>query len=305
MLNLLVEAEGTPDIVMISGGEPTIHPDILYILHLAKSKPIHHLMLITNGVRIANDLDFVRDLQQLGGGFEVYLQFDSLNPEVLTHIRGENLTDVRLRAIQNLEAAGIPMTLICVVKKGVNDHEVAETVRFALQHPLVRGVTFQPIKNVGRTELFDKGHHTITLSEVRQKLIQSGVLPEEDLVPHPCSPENISIGYLLRTDDGVLPVTRHLYGTRSSPHSATFNDFPFSAELSSMMYFLPLIDTPNFNYNNLFRVTIVSFLDQYDFAVHSVKRSCIHFITRQHTIVPLDVYYLLYDRSGVESDCSP
>ena len=59
MLETLVESEGYPDLVQISGGEPTIHPQILEILKLAKSKPIRHIMLNTNGVRIARDKDFV------------------------------------------------------------------------------------------------------------------------------------------------------------------------------------------------------------------------------------------------------
>ena len=62
MLDVLVDSEGEPDVVQISGGEPTIHPNFFEILDLAKQKPIKHLMLNTNGIRIAKEEDFVRQL---------------------------------------------------------------------------------------------------------------------------------------------------------------------------------------------------------------------------------------------------
>jgi uncharacterized radical SAM superfamily Fe-S cluster-containing enzyme len=54
--------DNTADILQISGGEPTTHPDILEILHLAKTKNFKYIMLNTNGLRIANDEDFVKKL---------------------------------------------------------------------------------------------------------------------------------------------------------------------------------------------------------------------------------------------------
>ncbi|HET7897275.1 MAG TPA: radical SAM protein, partial [Flavisolibacter sp.] len=53
MLDIIVANEGEPDVVQISGGEPTIHPDFFAILDVAKTKPIKHLMVNTNGIRIA------------------------------------------------------------------------------------------------------------------------------------------------------------------------------------------------------------------------------------------------------------
>ena len=58
MLDIIVANEGKPDVVQISGGEPTIHPDFFAILDIAKTKPIRHLMVNTNGIRIAKDKAF-------------------------------------------------------------------------------------------------------------------------------------------------------------------------------------------------------------------------------------------------------
>ncbi|MBI3982039.1 MAG: radical SAM protein, partial [Gemmatimonadetes bacterium] len=83
MMDALVRSEGEPDLLQISGGEPTLHPQILDILRLAKARPIRHLMLNTNGIRIAREPEFVAELAQFKPGFEIYLQFDSLKPAAL------------------------------------------------------------------------------------------------------------------------------------------------------------------------------------------------------------------------------
>src|ERR1700722_5449630 len=105
MLETLVASEGIPDLVQISGGEPTIHPDIIEILRPAKTKPTLPLMLKNNVNHIAADKAFVAELAQLKPGFEVYLQFDSLKRAALENLRGADLRKVRELALANLEAA--------------------------------------------------------------------------------------------------------------------------------------------------------------------------------------------------------
>ena len=121
MMDALVVSEGEPDLLQISGGEPTIHPEILEVLAAARRRPIRHVMLNTNGIRIAEDPEFVARLAEFRPGFEVYLQFDSLRPEALLNLRGADLGRIRRAALENLERAGISTTLVVVVKQGVND----------------------------------------------------------------------------------------------------------------------------------------------------------------------------------------
>src|SRR3954452_1249553 len=133
MMDTLVESEGEPDLVQLSGGEPTIHPDILQIIAAAKRRPIRHVMLNTNGIRIATEPDFAKALAQFKPGFEVYLQFDSLNPSALKTLRGADLTRIRTKALEHLEREAISTTLVVVVKAGVNDDEFGAIIEFALQ----------------------------------------------------------------------------------------------------------------------------------------------------------------------------
>src|SRR5436305_14223850 len=92
MLDAVVRNEGEPDVVQISGGEPTIHPEFFAILDAAKRRPIKHLMVNTNGVKIAQDAAFARRLKDYMPGFVLYLQFDSLSGLTLRELRGEALT---------------------------------------------------------------------------------------------------------------------------------------------------------------------------------------------------------------------
>src|SRR5436190_4231435 len=88
MMDTLVASEGEPDLLQLSGGEPTIHPQFFEILEAARRRPIRHLMVNTNGLRIAREPGFAERLAEYRPGFEVYLQFDSLKREALMALRG-------------------------------------------------------------------------------------------------------------------------------------------------------------------------------------------------------------------------
>src|SRR6202171_6419894 len=129
MLDALVASEGEPDLVQISGGEPTLHPEFFQILDAARARPIRHVMINTNGLRIAQEPDFVAQLATRKRGLEVYLQFDSLEREALLNLRGAALRRVRREALDNLERHNISTTLVVTVKRGVNDREIGAIVK--------------------------------------------------------------------------------------------------------------------------------------------------------------------------------
>lgn len=317
MLDALVASEGEPDLVQISGGEPTLHPQVIEILRLAKSKPIRHLMLNTNGLRIARDKAFVAELASLKPGFEVYLQFDSLRADVHQNLRGADLTRIRQQALENLNAAGISTTLVAVIKKGLNDDEVGDIISHGLSWPCVRGVTFQPIQDAGRNDGFDRNQNRALLSDIRRAVIDAdNPFTASDMIPLPCNPESISIGYGLRQCAALIPITGMLPRDMlvdAAPNTVTFEKFPdlrrrifdfFSLSsvshnagerLEALLCCLPEIEVPDaIGYDNLFRIAIVEFLDPHNFCLSRVKRSCVHFVTPEGKIVPFDTYNLFY-----------
>src|ERR671932_650699 len=172
MLDTIVANEGYADIVQLSGGEPTIHPQILEIVALAKTKRIKALMINTNGVRIAKDEEFVRRLSAFRGNFEIYLQFDGFRQSTYEALRGLDLREVKTRAIANLTKYEIPINLTATIKRGVNEDEIGEIVKFGVAEKMVRGVTIQPVTNVGRHDDFNPLDRTTVPDVIRA--IQKG-----------------------------------------------------------------------------------------------------------------------------------
>lgn len=208
MLDAVVRNEGHPDVVQLSGGEPTVHPDFFAILEMAKARPIRHLMVNTNGVRIAQDEDFARRLAEYKEDFEVYLQFDSFEREPLMQLRGADLRRVREDALERLNRYNISTNLVVTLKKGLNDQEIGKIIDYALQQPCVRGVTFQPIQDAGRLEDFNPATDRLTLTEVRRKILeQSAVFKPEDVIPVPCHPDSLAMAYALKRNGRVTPLT--------------------------------------------------------------------------------------------------
>ena len=99
MLDCVVRNEKSPDVVQISGGEPTLHPDFFRVLEMCKERPIRHLMVNTNGIRIAQDEEFAKRLAGFMPQFELYLQFDSLQRETVMRLRGADLREIREKAL--------------------------------------------------------------------------------------------------------------------------------------------------------------------------------------------------------------
>src|ERR1044072_7635683 len=208
MLDAVVRNEGEPDVVQISGGEPTLHPDFFAVLDMAKARPIRHLMINTNGIRIANEEEFARRRADYMPGFEVYLQFDSFERDALMALRGADLRHVREAALERLNRLGISTTLVVTLKKGLNDGEIGNIIDYALKQPCVRGVTFQPIQAAGRLEKYDAATDRLTLTEVRRRILeQSSVFQPEDIIPVPCHPDSLAMGYALKLNDTVVALT--------------------------------------------------------------------------------------------------
>jgi hypothetical protein len=320
MLDVLVESEGEPDLVQLSGGEPTIHPDFFAILDAVKRRPVRHVMINTNGVRIAQDPRFVQRLASYAPRLEVYLQFDSLNDDALMDLRGAKLSRIRQQALEALEAVGLSTTLVAVVKRGVNDHEIADIVRHALEWSCVRGVTFQPVQDAGRNEHFDANVNRVLLTQIRREVGKSGVFETEDMIPLPCNPDQISIGYGLRQGKDVTPLTRLLPKELilNGPNTISYEAYPelrakildllslataqanTEEKLAGLLCCLPHAMVPEeLSYANSFRVVILQFLDRYNFDIGTVKRSCVHFVTGEGQIIPFDTYNTFY-RKGAE-----
>lgn len=317
MLDAVVANEREPDVVQISGGEPTIHPEFFAILDAARRRPIRHLMVNTNGIRIAREPGFAERLAQYMPGFELYLQFDSFERPALMDLRGADLRSIREGALRVLNDLDLSTTLVVTVKKGVNDGELGAILDFAASQRCVRGVTFQPVQAAGRVDGFDPGRNRLTLTEVRRTILeQSSLFRPEDLIPVPCHPDCLAMAYALKSERGLVPLTGlidpkilieggrntiiyeqdramqqqifRLFATNHSPDSS-------ARSLRDLLCCLPRVAVPEtISYRDVFRVIIMQFLDAHSFDVRSVKKSCVHIVHPDGRLIPFDNYNLFY-----------
>jgi tetraether lipid synthase len=208
MLDAFVEAEGEPEAVQLSGGEPSIHPEILAMLAAAKARGIPLVMLNTNGIRLARDPRFAPALAEIG--VHVYLQFDGFDDATHLAIRGRRLQEIKQQALDRCARAGVGVSLAAAVERGVNEHEVGAIVRFGVEHPAVTGVFFQPVTHTGRHPEFDPLDRLTNVEVIRAVCDQ---LPEwfreDDFVAVPCcSPTCRSATYALYDGEDLVPLPR-------------------------------------------------------------------------------------------------
>ena len=331
-IDRLVEVEGQPEILQLSGGEPTIHPDFDEILHYACAQPIDIVMINTNGVRLARDPVFLDQVAELRHRVEVYLQLDGFDLRTNMLLRGESLVETKLRAIEALGEAGLRTTLVCTLQPGVNENQIGRMVDFAAERPWVTGVSFQPATYTGRYVLPEQLDRRITFPDVIHCLSQQtdGAWQETDFSPLPCAHPNAhTLAYAYRGRRGLVPLARFI---RLADHldllsgRITFNrqrarqlvgeylsriaccgeeraepvrkpgDQPsLKPEIRDVAEeFFERALREDLDPEDVLRVTTTSFMDAYNFDVRQLMKSCVHHVLPSGHLIPFSAYNVLY-----------
>ncbi len=138
--------------VQFSGGEPTLSPYFLDAVRYARKVGYNSVQAATNGIEFAKSADFAVAAAEAGLRY-AYLQFDGIGNAANSHRRVGNLFDVKLRAIENLHAAGVDIVPVITIVNGVNNEQVGRVVEFALDNPRkINFLSFQPVSFTGRDE---------------------------------------------------------------------------------------------------------------------------------------------------------
>jgi uncharacterized radical SAM superfamily Fe-S cluster-containing enzyme len=141
--------------VQFSGGEPTLSPYFLDAVAYSRKIGYQSVQAATNGIRFAQDLDFARRAKAAGMRL-AYLQFDGVTNEANNHRGVGNLFDVKKRALENMKAVGIDVTLVVTIVNTVNNDQVGPIIRFAIDNiDKINAVSFQPVSFTGRDEDID------------------------------------------------------------------------------------------------------------------------------------------------------
>ena len=325
MLDRFVEAEGKPEVVQLSGGEPTIHPQILQMVAAARARGIPHVMVNTNGIRLAQDPDFVRQLAEHGP--TIYLQFDGLTDSTYQVLRGCNLLEIKKRALDNLAEAGLYVNLATTVVKGLNDGELGDILRFGLQHPAVLGICYQPVTFAGRNAIRSEPIDRVTVPGVLHLLEAqtSGLFKVSDFRPVPCPhPDCSACTYAYVEGGEVTPITRLLNVDDYLDFAVNRTVVDLSDELRPVLEALWSmsalmggqnaasalscaacgIDLTALDLKRLderfFMIQVHGFMDQYNFDLKRLMKCCVHQLLPDGRAVPFCSYNNLGYRQQVK-----
>jgi len=192
------------DVLMLSGGEPTLHPEFERIVEEVLERDVVRVLVNSNGIRLAKDDALLRFFEQHNQRIEVYLQFDGFRLETHLAHRGADLRRIKSEVVRRLSDAGVFTTLTMTAALDVNDDEIGDVVRLALDTPFIGGVSIQPQFASGRSARLDplrRLTHTGVLGRLGEQT--NGLVTWRDLTALPCShPHCCSVGYMLRTDAG-------------------------------------------------------------------------------------------------------
>ena len=149
-----------------SGGEPTLRDDLPEIIKMEKELGYGYILVLTNGLRIAEDIDYFKKLYD--PGVFIYLQFDGVTPEPYLKLRGRDLWPIKQKVIENARKLGFNK-VVCVptLVKGVNDHQVGDIIRYVAENSdVIRHIVFQPVTFAGRIDRSKLKEMRITNSDV-------------------------------------------------------------------------------------------------------------------------------------------
>ena len=350
-IDRLVQVEGRAEVLQLSGGEPTIHPEFLRILEYACSCAVDLVMINSNGLRFAHDAQFVEAVARFRHRLEVYLQFDGFSDKGCEVLRGEPLVEAKLRAVEVLGRHGIRVILVTTLHPGVNDHDIGAIVRFGLERSWVTGVSFQPATYSGRYVLPADLERRITFPDVVRAVAEqtSGLFREDDFLPLPCAHPNChSLTYAYRSGGNVIPLSRFIDArqhldilangiafTRSRarelieqylgrlgccggncgsapPAPAAHEDRGSRIEDRNSIFHPPssILDhlasdffrralAEQLSPADVFRITITSFLDAYNFDVRRLMKCCTHHVLPSGHVIPFCAYNVLYREGHV------
>ncbi|MFM1804241.1 MAG: hypothetical protein RL136_1120 [Planctomycetota bacterium] len=318
----VIARKGFIDILQLSGGEPTLHPEFLELLDWCVTHPkIGYTLVNTNAVRVATDAAFrgrLAELRRVRGRFELYVQFDGVQEEGQRELRGADLRRVRESAIDDGGALGIPSTLAMTVTESTLPF-LGDAMRFAVPRRHVRGISFQPRFTSGRIEVESTtlpiaraAARPLSVGDIVHALAaQAGeFVTADDFTPLPCGDPNChTIGYVLRTAAGTVPLSRlvsldALQGFLANRVDYRLEDLvQCGCETEPLGEVLRTLETSHgtLGADAPFRMFIKPFMDAWTFDEDRIDRCCTHVIRPDGSLDSFCRYYLEGGEAGFRS----
>jgi uncharacterized radical SAM superfamily Fe-S cluster-containing enzyme len=317
---LLGNGKNDADMVQISGGEPTIHPDLERMVEICFERRMSKIYINTNGIKLATDPDLAKRLAAIDAGrdrLQFYLQFDGFQDSTYAQIRGaKGLMPLKRKAMDNATQAGLYVLPVMTVTRGINLHEIGEVFQMVQDyHPRMNTLMLQPAFYSGRYE--NDQSDRLTLAEVAHEVVeQTGLFSIEDFGPIPCShPNCFAMAVGLVHDGKIIPVSRYFPSFDSwqepdvSEMIARLSDrmpqrmIEDLAEEEMIESLLDLLTGGGENkdwsqYENFVAIGIKPFMDAHTYDQDRIDRCCVHVVDRAGEPVSLCEYNAVHRPQG-------
>lgn len=132
--------------ILLCGAEPTCRDDLPELVR-AITRTGNGAILMSNGVRLA-DRAYARSLFDAGLD-HVILAMNGLSDDVYRRLNGAPLLDVKLRALDNLEALGMYVFLSATITRGVNEDQIGPLLNLERDRPCVLQVRLRSMAPIG------------------------------------------------------------------------------------------------------------------------------------------------------------
>jgi len=304
MWRTIVEQVEHPICVQVSGGEPTIRDDLPEIVRRGKRMGVDYVELNTNGVRLAKDPAFLRELKEAGVD-SLYFSFDGLTPEVYEKTCGKDLLGIKKKALDNCAEVGMGVTLVTVVSPKINLQQVGEIIKFASSRiPTVKGVHFQPISFFGRYPETPTDEDRMLIPDLLNEIERqtNGEIRVENFIPTSCANVHCDAKSLsVQLEDGSLfPITSRAMGP---PRDTKEIARKTRGEISDLWRFIEeaISDDQDGGEDTwisflqraktrYLTISMMAFQDAWNVETDRLQRCCIHTVTPDGRLIPFCLF---------------
>lgn len=272
-------------LIQLSGGEPSLRDDLPELIRYIRGKGVKYVQLNSNGLRLAEDEEYVKALAEAGLSF-VFLQFDGVSEDVYEKLRGRPLLETKKKAIELCGRYGLGVTLVPTLVKGINEHQAGDIIRFGTSlSPVVRGVHFQPVSYFGRYPQKPDDSERYTLDELIYALGAQAGIKEENIAPSRCDHPSCGLhaSFVVMKNGSLMPLTlrrnackissaaqnREYIGSRWT-REAEKEKGDFGDDLSDMDAFVERVKSHGFT------VTAMAFQDAMNIDIERLRRCSLH-----------------------------
>jgi len=301
MLDQYLQHEHTSKEIHFQGGEPTIHPHFFELLETAQKKGIKKIRISTNGLVIAENKEFAKQLKEYA--VIVHLQFDGFDDTIYEKLRGAGLLQAKYKAMENLRDNNVPTVLSPTLVRGINDHEVNNIINFGLKSDNVMGVTFHLVAYSGRNTSTPPDDR-LTMHDVTENILNnSSLIKENDIMKYNWQNSECFTSIYLVRKNGKINRANKLFNIKSfynvlqgvNEKNAFLNLYKLTKnkKLGEVIKDFNILNNLK-NEEGIFQIIIKPLMDLYNFDVERARNCVVSVLTPEGNLIPYCAYNNLY-----------